>query len=379
MLRGKGGGPTFAALFHQNRYTMQVRLIALMLFVQCFSACLQDTEMVQSLLTSSFNNQHREVAKSQPTATGLVFQSSDGGQNWQDVSDGLPGKTRVMTAVADNGPLLLSSDKGIFRSIMPPAARMWEPESFPQKEVLGFYPGQSGLYANSFGTIYFRSNAVDNFWSAACQNLDGISIHTFLEAPDGSLFVGGYEGLRKSADGGNTWKTVFNKGIVNSIAVSENILIAGGPGGFLRSVDKGETWERVTTEFGGIATIKRLGNRLVAITQGNLSCRDMVQPESMGNRLIVSGDEGLSWQRMDESLSTLPFSYAALEEKSSHWFVNDIVEIEGKLFCSFGGSIFRSPDSGKTWEPVFKSDNDMSQLQLVVSGKTLYVIVGSGC
>jgi photosystem II stability/assembly factor-like uncharacterized protein len=59
--------------------------------------------------------------------------------------------------------------------------------------------------------------------------------------------------------------------------------------------------------------------------------------------------------------------------------VNDIVEIEGKLFCSFGGSIFRSPDSGKTWEPVFKSDNDMSQLQLVVSGKTLYVIVGSGC
>lgn len=358
---------------------MKFRLFTLLLFVQGFSACLQDTEMVQSLFTSSLNGQHQAVAKSQPTATGLVFQSSDSGQSWQDVSDGLPGKARVMTAFADNGPLLLSSDKGIFRSITPPAARMWEPESFPQKEVLGFYPGQTGLYANSFGTMYFRSNAVDNFWSTACQNLDGISIHTFLEAPDGSLFIGGYEGLRKSSDGGNTWKTVFTKGIINSLAIAENTLVAGGSGGFLRSVDKGETWERIITEFGDIATVKRLGNRLIALTQGVKPWREMAEFEGMGNRLIVSSDGGLSWQRMDEGLSTLPFSYTSLEEKSSEWYVNDIEEIDGQLFCSFGGSIFRSADAGKTWVPVFKSDNAMSQLQLVVSGKTLYVIVGTGC
>lgn len=376
---GKGGYPTFAALFHQTGKVMKFSLFALMLFVLGLSACLQDTEMVQSLLTSSLNGSQREAAKSLPTATGIVFQSADSGQSWQDVSDGLPGKARVLTAFADNGPLLLSSDKGIFRSIMPPAARMWEPESFPQKEILGFYPGQSGLYANSFGTMYFRSNAVDNFWSTACQNLDGISIHAFLEAPDGSLFIGGYEGLRKSTDGGNTWKTVFEKGIVSSIAVSENALIAGGPGGFMHSVDKGETWKRVTTEFGGIAVVKSLGNRIVAITEGGQSWRDVAEPLGMGNRLIVSDDGGLNWQRMDEGLSTLPFSYTSLEKEASHWYVNDIEEIDGQLFCSFGGSVFSSSDAGKTWTPVFRSDNDMSQIQLVVSGKTLYLIVGSGC
>lgn len=71
--------------------------------------------------------------------------------------------------------------------------------------------------------------------------------HGFRNA-NGAVFVGCDNGYFRSADHGQTWKQVFDGGMILNIVAADGVLIGGGSQGVLRSTDGGEHWESVFDE-----------------------------------------------------------------------------------------------------------------------------------
>ncbi|MBK9734716.1 MAG: hypothetical protein IPO92_07030 [Saprospiraceae bacterium] len=73
---------------------MQMYYLALMLFFQLLSSCNQVSEnslpSTESLAYSLIQGNRQEPKKEGSETTNIIFQSSDDGQTWQDISKGLP-------------------------------------------------------------------------------------------------------------------------------------------------------------------------------------------------------------------------------------------------------------------------------------------------
>ena len=69
---------TFSLLFHQIIIVMKIFSLAfLLLFLFPFVFPITDSE--------------QKLNKNKPGVANIVFKSTDGGQSWQDISEGLPG------------------------------------------------------------------------------------------------------------------------------------------------------------------------------------------------------------------------------------------------------------------------------------------------
>ena len=190
-------------------------------------------------------------------------------------------------------------------------------------------------------------------WTSPYASLEDKKVITLLEISEGVVFVGTDNGLYKSADGGNTWKTVFSEGFIRGLTASEGVLLACGNKGIFRSTDGGEHWSRVSEAgFYGIKTGVHNG-RFIAIV------------ENQQSRLCASSDGGQSWQYIDGGLPQNAGIY-------------DVEQLGDSIFCSTDAGIYRSSDEGQTWELVRESTNPQVFYRLTVSNGVLYALKAFG-
>jgi photosystem II stability/assembly factor-like uncharacterized protein len=293
-------------------------------------------------------------------AANIVFQSADGGQTWQDVSEGLPAKLAVGRVYADGNEVYLASESGLYHRSAALVAPVWAKEFFPDEKVTNIFPGQNGLYASIYRSGFFKGMPGTGIWRSMDNTLSDKTVRSVLETPDGTVFVGCESGLYKSANDGNSWKQVFAEAEINSLAVSGDVLICGINGGLMRSTDGGEHWDRVMTGQGSAFGTERIEGGVLTITDGGR------WQDGKPNRLLASTDEGKTWQRIDTGL---------LLARNIH----DIVQAGNYLFCSTDAGIFRTADSGKTWELVRASTDEQEIFHLGVSGRTIFAVRVFGC
>ncbi|MBK7937817.1 MAG: exo-alpha-sialidase [Lewinellaceae bacterium] len=360
---------------------MQIRILALLLFFQSFAACQQDQEKTLSLaagiVAPSATGRQENSEKNRSSSAAVVFQSTDGGQTWQDISAGLPKKLSARWIFANGDEVLLGTERGFYRSNSTSVTPVWEKDFFSTEEITNISPGRSGLYFCSYQNGFFQEIPGTGIWGPIHTTLKEKGVRTILETPGGTLFVGSDSGIFKSADGGQTWKQVFDKGLVLNIVTAGDVLIADGMEGVLRSTDGGEHWDVVLDENILVKKVGLLKDQFVAI----LGTKDptKVSPEGITNRLRVSPDGGKSWQRMEKVPLPIGGMYNMDIRLSQVRDVYDIVQVGEYLLCSFDTGIFRSSDKGKTWEPVFASDGERV-FNLTVSGKVIYALkVFGGC
>lgn len=93
-----------------------------------------------------------EGTKSRPV--NIVFRSSDGGQTWQDISEGLPENLQregvwSRGLFANDRGLYLRAGNGVYHSEPNSTNRFWTKEIFPgkQREIT---PGKNGIFAYNF-------------------------------------------------------------------------------------------------------------------------------------------------------------------------------------------------------------------------------------
>ena len=223
------------------------------------------SSVVNQFVFDPADNNHLFVA----TTMG-VFESKNGGEQWQKRMDGMKEVLMVVTLAMDPARpdiLYAGTSGGVYKSVN--QAGRWEkinnglvsPKELTSSRALGvtvmgvdpFMPDT--VYAATLSGIYKSTNGGQR-WDRIAQSLPDqmISAMVLDRATAGTLYVASREGVYKSMDGGATWHAI-NKGLatlnIRSLAQSPTdprMLYVGTNGsGLYRSRDRGESWEAMAS------------------------------------------------------------------------------------------------------------------------------------
>jgi photosystem II stability/assembly factor-like uncharacterized protein len=317
--------------------------------------------LFQYPFTSPVTDSQQKLNRNKSGGANIVFKSTDGGQTWQDISEGLPESLRADSLwrddffADDNGLYLGTGKDGIYHSKPNSTASFWEKENFPYEQGR-IAPGKNRMFAyNNNGQFLQKINGT-NVWSPM-NNFRKKEANTVFETVRGTVFIASNQGLLKSTNSGKTWKEVLTGGSVMKLVESNDVLLATCQWGVLRSTDDGENWDWVINEGGIGIAVERIDGGFAAINADR---------ESKTSRVRTSYDGGKTWQAIDAGLpATLGIA--------------SIIEVDEYLFCGHSTGIFRSSDKGKTWKLLLPSIEN-KVFNLFVSGKVIYAVpLSAGC
>ena len=236
--------------------------------------------------------------------------------------------------------------------------------SNPQKLVLGTH---AGLYVSSDG---------GRRWSF--EALAGDDAMNLARAPGDTLWLAGHQVFKKSSDGGATWRDVQPSGLpsldIHGFAVDPRnpaTLYAAVAGlGLFRSPDDGTSFSLLSQQVGGAVLA------LAVLPDGRILAGDM------GQGLLESRDGGATWKPTLRAqvmglavnpsdphrlLATTGAGIALSTNDGRTWrSVLDLPEGTGPVAWSrsnpqlayaigFKRTLYRTLDSGNSWQPVGES------------------------
>jgi photosystem II stability/assembly factor-like uncharacterized protein len=306
---------------------------------------------VAATLPGKRQEQKSDKPAARPAAANIIFKSTDGGQTWQDISEGLPGDLKRDGFIAnDNAPYLLVGN-GIYHGKSNSKAPFWEKEIFPD-QAGSIAPGKSRIFAYNYreGQLRQKLNG-SSVWSPVYANFEAKWIHNVFETAGGAVFICCDRGLFISTDNGKNWKQVPGGDWQSKIVESNGVLMATGPRGIIRSTDDGENWETVISEGGVGFAVEVINAGFAAIT---------FNTRSETRRVRTSYDGGKSWQAIDAGLPASPT-------------ISSIIQVGDDFFCGHPRGIMRSSDKGKTWKLIHPSIGN-KVFKLSVSGGVIYAI-----
>ena len=297
----------------------------------------------------------QKLNKNKPGVANIVFKSVDGGQTWQDISEGLPkpvkdenGVGRNVSFANDNG-LYLTDGNGLYHSKPNATAHFWTKEFIPEHNSIT--PGKTGIFAYNYDGHFLQKINGTSKWSPIYTNFQQKRVRSVFESAAGSIFICSDYGLFKSTNSGNTWKRVYTGGGAFSVVESSGVLMAICGTGIIRSTDDGENWDFVVNE-------ERRGFQVESIKGGFAVIFYPTAKDTMSVR--TSYDGGKTWQSIDEGLPV-------------NATITSIIQVGENFFCGHPDGIFRSSDKGKTWKLILPAIKD-KVFNLSISGNVIYAI-----
>lgn len=333
-----------------------------------------ETLREKSLIDPSAKDSIFNPNRNKSALANIVFKSTDGGQTWQDISEGLPEVEQPVTFFAGKSDLYLRAKNVMYRSKSNLKTHVWEKENVPDLQSASIAFNHSGVMAFNYeGQIYQKMPAAET-WLPIHTNFAKHSMRTIFETSEGNIFLCYDHGLYKSTDKGKNWRQVQNEGWVMNIEESDGALIATGQKGIMRSTDNGEHWQWVISEGGVGIAVERIKGGFAAISYNT---------KTKSRRIRISLDRGKTWQAIDEGLKP-------------SMFISSIKQMDNYLIVGHPDGIFRSSDMGKTWNSVHPSVDKADKtgfkfvatlnseprnvFRIYVSGNALYALAGSaGC
>jgi hypothetical protein len=313
------------------------------------------------LFASPITGIQQKPNEKKSAVTNLVFKSTDGGESWQDISEGLPGNWEedvdyYPSFFANESGVYITSTNQVYHSNPNSSAPFWEKEIFPEKYRKSA-PVKAGIIAFNQDGQFLKRATGSKEWSPTFKNFPGSEISTVFETAGGTLFVSTSYRLYKSTNDGKSWKQVYMGGSVGKFTESNGVLLATNPDGILRSADDGENWEPVLSEGGVGIDVEPIKDGFAAIVANR---------QMMARTVSTSYDGGKTWQPIDDGLK-------------AELSIASIIQVGDNLFCGHPSGIFKSSDKGKTWKLILPSIKD-KVFNLIVFGNEIYAIPrGEGC
>ncbi|WP_204657460.1 exo-alpha-sialidase [Dyadobacter sandarakinus] len=352
------------------------------------------------LLLNSFVVKEKE-AKKKPVEnartagiTNIIFQSADGGQTWQDISEGLPEKLQKEGIggdgfFANDRGLYLRAENAVYYNEPNTKTAFWTREMFPGKQR-NIVPGRNGILAYTIRGQFLKKINGTGDWSPMYTNfqeqavrLDSTNdwvyktykekeVRTVFETARGTVLIGSSNSLFRSANNGKTWKQLHVGNGRMRLVESNGVLLTTSKDGILRSTDDGQTWDRVMSEGGLGIAVERIDGGFAAIVNN---------PVTQTNSIHISLDSGKTWNVIGEDLQP---SWGSLLMKKmglpqSFPDILSIKQMGEYLICGRTDGIFRSSDNGKTWQQLSPPAVKNYGFNLSVSGNVVYAIPNKGC
>lgn len=309
------------------------------------------------------------------TTGGGVWKTTDGGQHWQNISDGFFNTSSVgaiAVSKSDTNVVYVGMGEHAPRGVM-----------------------------TSHGDGVYKSEDAGQTWThmglEKTQHISRIIIHpthpdTLWVAAQGALHGPSSErGVYKSTDGGKTWiKTLFVNDLTGASEISMDLnnpnvlyaamwehlrkpwkVISGGSGsGLYKSRDGGLTWETI---HDGLPEEK--GKMAIAVSQVNSELvYALIESDSNLEKggLFVSDNAGSSWTRVSDDHRLIQRAWYYIELALDP---ND----ENTLYI-LSASTYKSIDGGKTWEEVDSAHGDYHDLWINPDdSKNMILTSDGGC
>lgn len=231
-------------------YSLTFLLLVLMTFVASF-------------LPGKRQEQKSDIsAAKKPAAANIIFKSADGGQTWQDISEGLPENSQADGPFANDRGIYLLAGNETYHSKSNNEAPFWEKENMGQcrqnldgSRVKVVESNGVLMAANQNGIVRSTDNG-KNWETVFNEGGNGIAI----EAINGGFAAINFNTksetrrVRTSYDGGKTWQAI-DAGLPASLSISSIIQVGddffcGHPKGIMKSSNKGKTWKLIRPSIG---------------------------------------------------------------------------------------------------------------------------------
>lgn len=297
----------------------------------------------------------------------VLFQSTDNGTTWIDLSKGLPTGIEGNHVLPKDGGVYLSTNDGKLFYSANPLSGNWELQDLSSGTADAFITGifdlHSGLYVTFYKDGIYKQVTGTGTWKSITGNLEEKTIFSLEETSNGTLVIATASGMYQSKDKGENWKHVYDKNWTNTVIYHENILLAYSADGIIRSTDNGDTWELALSDLGSHFKLSVIDGYFVAV-RTTTPWVGYDQPIPYVN---VSVDGGLTWKPM-------------MTGKPSDKQVYDLEKTDKYFFSSREAGISRSSDLGKTWQLLIAppSKFDPWQFEMTVSGNSIFAVVRWG-
>jgi len=322
------------------------------------------------LLIYSFVLKQKEAG----AKTNIVFKSTDGGQTWQDISNGLPENLRKDSI---RGNSFFANDKGLFLKVenalyhsTPNATAPFWTRAFLPGENSSIAPGKSGMVEYNYWAVNVKKTNGTSVWSPVFDTFQIPVARSAFETAGGAIFIGTQKGFFKTNDNGATWKYVYAGSLVGHMAELDGVLLATNWRRMIRSTDNGENWALVTSDSSVVWDVKQINGGFAAMTSTSASNPRGIrtsydggktwQPNNAGNKILIDS----IWRTWNDRPNTKAF-------------MTSIFQVGENFVCTHRDGIFSSSDKGKTWKLVLPAVEN-KVINLFVSGNVIYAIPSKG-
>lgn len=279
-----------------------------------------------------------------------VYKTTDNGHHWHLTgARGTGWVSDILSLTADPrhpGTLYAGTNTAVYKTV--DGGRNWRP--FTQ----GLFPAHGGR--RIFGTPGTTSWNRGNGWV----------LDVAVDPIHSNVVYAAAGGIRKSTDGGHTWKAVFvpprwKNGGVSRIAIAptrpESIYtiahnLNNGDTAIYKSTDTGRTWQPVGGGSSLPASCCWDSQDALAVDAGTPQTLYAV----VGNTVFATTDSGASWQPMMNGLPANDVTSLAVDPRRAGTIYASVVTDRNQVKpnpVAVHGAIFKTTDGGQTWSEVF--------------------------
>lgn len=282
--------------------------------------------------------------------------STNFGNDWIQIDSGFIGYPSEKLTLLPGQRIYVNTQMGVFK--LSSDRVNWLKDS----ALAGsFVLSGSGNYFLSDGEIH-KSTDNGNSWTTVFSALSNNSYtKELIKLSNGHLLSAGvFSGwihlgsseILRSTDDGISWNTVYSKGAIDrnsnisltTITATTNdiILSGGGFNGVIRSTDLGDTW---SSSMNGLP--EYIDCKVIRVRPDGL-----IYLGSAFNGVFRSTDKGLSWNEINNGLTSYDIRSIVFNSK-------------GEIFIGTSVGIFKSTNNGDLWIPLNSGLLDISVLSLL--------------
>ena len=244
---------------------------------------------------------------------GGIFKTTNGGNTWFDLSNGLDIKQYYRIGCSALDPNLIfagAQDNGTDRFNGQIADNVFKGDGM---ECLVDYTDNNIVYASVYEGSFIKSTDGGNTFPSSCSpsGVTGAWVTPMVMHPTNpQILFGGYQDVYKSLDGGNSWNTIStnidNGSFLNVVAISPsnpNYIYVASSGHIFRTNNGGTNWNNITQNL----PVNNAAITGIAINSVN---PDKVwvtfSGYSNGDKVFKTTDGGLTWANISGTLPNIP-------------------------------------------------------------------------